>query len=206
MKLTQRFSLTHGFVALLTVVVALAVMIGGARLLFSEEVKKSHERQLEDFKLQAQESFYGHEDVGNCNFIRQAIKDDTVVFVSYVDPVNKPRLVLPPTFHNLDWTSGDYRLSDGREVNVLAKPVTAGGQNVGTVSIGYDTAAVEGKIRVQMARWLGLGAVGGACALGVAVVISIVLAQQLARPLKRIRAGTEQVRSGKLDKLVDVKR
>ncbi len=206
MKLTQRFSLTHGFVALLAVVVALGVMIGGAKLLFLNEVEKSHLRQIDDFNLQARESFYGHEDVGNCNFIRQAVKDETVAFVSFIDMANKPRLVLPVTFHDLNFTTGDFRLSDGRVVNVLTRPVTAGGQTVGNVSIGYDTAKVEGKIRAQMARWLSLGAIGGACAIGVALFISVILAQQLARPLKRIRAGTEQVRAGKLDKLVDVKR
>jgi signal transduction histidine kinase len=206
MKLTQRLSLTHGFIALLAVVVTLGVMIGGARLLFWNEVHSSQRRQMNDFALQARESYFGHEDVGNCNFIRQAVKDETVAFVSFVDILNRPRLVLPTTFHDQDFSEGDRTLEDGRKISVLALPVEAGGQKVGTVSIGYDNAKLEARVRAQMARWMGLGAVGGLAAISVAILVSFFLARHLVRPLKRIRAGTQEVRLGKLDKMVEVDR
>jgi signal transduction histidine kinase len=206
MNLTRRFSLTHGFIALLAVTITLGVMIGGARLLFWNEMSKSQARQITDFSLQARESYFGHEDVGDCNFIRQAVKDETVAFVAFVDVQNKPRLVLPQTFHNFNFTSGTKYLTDGRTLSVLSQGVTAGGTQVGTVAIGYDSDKLGQKVRAQMARWLGLGAAGGVCALLVALVTSYFLARQLVRPLKRIRAGTQEVRLGKLDKLVDVHR
>ena len=206
MNLTKRFSLTHGFIALLAVMVTLGVMIGGARFLFWNEVRKSQQRQMTDFALQARESYFGHEDVGNCNFIRQVAKDETVAFVSFVDAANKPRLVLPQTFQNFNFTPGEKYLKDGRTLSALSQTVEAGGNKIGTVSIGYDNAKVEERVQAQMARWLGLGGAGGLCALLVAIVTSFFLARQLARPLKRIRAGTQEVRLGKLDKLVDVNR
>ncbi|HJT24162.1 MAG TPA: HAMP domain-containing sensor histidine kinase, partial [bacterium] len=91
-------------------------------------------------------------------------------------------------------------------LTVLAMPVTAGGMPVGTAAIGYDETRVEAKVWDQMARWVGLGAAGGLSALFVAIIVSFVLARHLAGPLKRIRDGTQQVQTGKLDKLVDVKR
>jgi signal transduction histidine kinase len=42
--------------------------------------------------------------------------------------------------------------------------------------------------------------------LVIAVLLSVLVAGHLVRPLKRIREGTEEVRLGKLDKLVDVDR
>jgi len=205
-NLTRRFSLTHGFIALLAVLVTLGVMFGAARLLFWNEVHESQNRQLGDFALQSRESFFGNEDVGNCNFIRQAVKDETVAFVSFVDAQKKPRLVLPGTLRNFDFSSGGKNLPDGRPVSVLSRVVQAGGREIGTVAIGYDTRKVEAKVWDQMVRWVGLGAMGGASALLVALVVSFFLARQLARPLRRIRDGTEQVRLGKRDKLVDVDR
>ncbi|HEY5037642.1 MAG TPA: hypothetical protein VIJ93_01065, partial [bacterium] len=164
MNLTKRFSLTHGFIALLAVMVTLGVMIGGARFLFWNEVRKSQQRQMTDFALQARESYFGHEDVGNCNFIRQVAKDETVAFVSFVDAANKPRLVLPQTFQNFNFTPGEKYLKDGRTLSALSQTVEAGGNKIGTVSIGYDNAKVEERVQAQMARWLGLGGAGGLCA------------------------------------------
>lgn len=205
MKLTQRFSLTHGSIALLSVLVTLGVMFGGAHYLFWNQVHESQRRQMEDFALQSRESFYGHEDVGNCNFIRQAAKDETVAFVAFEDP-QKTRLTLPGNFKSLSLNPGTKYLTDGRTLTVLSNAVTAGGDLVGTIAIGYDESRVEQKIWDQMARWVGLGGAGGLCALVVAIIVSFFLARHLVRPLKRIRAGTQEVQTGKLDKLVDVKR
>lgn len=206
MNLTQRFSLTHGSIALLAVVVTLGVMIGGANLLFWGQVRETQSRQMDDFAVQARESFFGHEDVGNCNFIREAVKDSTVAFVAFEDIADKPKLVLPGNFKSLKFTSGKKYLTDGRILSVMAQPVTAGGSPIGTIAIGYDEARVEERVWGQMARWVGLGGIGGACALVVAILTSFFLARQLARPLKRIRDVTQQVQTGKFDKLVDVKR
>lgn len=206
MKLTQRLSLTHGSIALLAVLVTLGVMFGGAELLFWNQVHDSQRRQLADFTLQARESFFGHEDVGNCNFIRQAVKDDTVAFTAFENAAHTTRLVLPGSFLGLKLTPGTHYLTDGRTLSVLSSPVTAGGEMVGTVAIGFDEDRVEEKVWAQMARWVGLGGAGGLCALFVAILTSVFLARHLAGPLKRIRDGTKEVQTGKLDKLVDVRR
>ena len=206
MKLTPRLSLTHGSIALLSVLVTLGVMFGGAHLLFWNQVHESQRRQMADFALQARESYYGHEDVGNCNFIRQAVKDETVAYVAFEGYAHKTLLVLPANLKTLSLEPGTRYLSDGRTLSVLSQAVTAGADPVGTVAIGYDASRVEKKVWDQMARWVGLGGVGGMSALALALIVSFVLARHLAGPLKRIRDGTQQVQTGKLDKLVDVKR
>jgi signal transduction histidine kinase len=238
MNLTRRFSLTHGFIALLSVAIVLAVMIGGARFLFLNEARDSQRRQVDAFALAARESYFAHEDVAVLNFIRMAVKDEIVVFAAYTGEKGKTRLVMPSSFQGQNLTAGAKvlpngsevemlsltrlvlpdssqgqelamglkTLPDGRKVEISSLPVEASGKIVGAVYMAYDPAKVEERVRAQVGKWVGLGMAGGASAMGVALLVSVLLARQLAAPLRRIRAGTQEVRSGKLDKLVDVKR
>ncbi len=206
MNLTQRLSLTHGFIALLTVAVTLTVMIAGARYLFWNEIRESQRRQLDNFALAAREAYFAHEDVAVLNFIRLSAKEDTLAFCAFADENGKNRLVLPSSFQAVDLTPGTRKLADGRPAELLAKTVEAGDKKIGTVTLAYDTDKLEARVRAQVSRWIGLGAVAGVSALLVALILSVLLSNNLVRPLKRIQTGTEQVRSGKLDKLVDVDR
>jgi len=241
MNLTRRFSITHGFIALLSVAIVLAVMIGGAHFLFLSEARDAQRRQVEAFALAARESYFAHEDVAVLNFIRMAVKDDTVVFAAYTGEKGKTRLVMPSSLEGENLTAGvkvlpnsseevallsltrlvlsdssDEKneelatglkvLPDGRQVEILSLPVEASGKAVAAVFMAYDPALVEEKVRSQVEEWVGLGLVGGGAAMCVALVVSVLLARHLALPLRRIQAGTREVRAGKLDKLVDVKR
>jgi len=205
MNLTKRLSLTHGFIALLAVVVTLVVMIGGAQILFLSEAHESEQKQIGSFALAAREAYFAHEDVEVLNYIKMASKDDMVAFTAYVSDKGQ-HLVLPSSFADQDLTQGDKVLPNGRRVSVLSIPVQVEGQKVGLVSIGYDTEKVEKRIQTQVWHWIELAVVAGLSALVVAVLLSVLVAGHLVRPLKRIREGTEEVRAGKLDKLVDVDR
>lgn len=206
MNLAQRLSFTHGLIALLAVAVTLGVMMGGARYLFWNEIAESQQKQLAGFALAARESFFAHEDVATLNFMRMAAKDETVVFAAFVDGGARNRLALPSAFQDADLTPGPRLLSDGRRAEVLASKVEGGGQPIGTVALAYDTDKLEARVRAQVGKWVGLGAAAGACAILLALVFSVLVSQSLVRPLRRIRAGTDQVRAGKLDKLVEVDR
>src|SRR6185369_13697420 len=118
----------------------------------------------------------------------------------------KAHLVLPPSFRGTELGKGDRILGDGRRVNVLSATVSAGGKDIGTIALAYDTRKLEARVQTQVDRWLALGLVACVIALLIALIVSILLAKNLVLPLKRIRTGTDEVRAGKLDKLVDVHR
>jgi len=205
MNLTKRLSLTHGFIALLAVLVTLGVMIGGAKILFLNEVHESEQKQIDSFSLAAREAYFAHEDVEVLNYIKMASKDEMIAFTAFVSDKGQ-RLVLPAAFAGLDFAPGEKILSDGRKISIFAKPVEVNGEKAGLVAIGYDSDKIEKRIQAQVGHWIELGAIAGVSALVVAFFVSVFVAGHLARPLKRIREGTEEVRLGKLDKLVDVNR
>jgi signal transduction histidine kinase len=205
MNLTKRLSLTHGFIALLAVIVTLGVMIGGARIFFLNEIHDAENKQLDSFVLSAREAYFAHEDVEVLNFIKMTAKDEMVAFTAFVSDRGQ-RLILPPAFEGMDLSEGERTLSDGRKISVTAESVAVNGQKVGLVAIGYDSLKIEKRIQTQVQHWVELGAAAGLSALIVALFVSVFVAGHLARPLKRIREGTEEVRLGKLDKLVDVNR
>ena len=205
MNLTQRFSLTHGFIALLAVTVTVGLMIGGANHFFWNEIHEAQRSQMENFSLAVQESHFANEDVATLDFIRQAVKDPMVAFAAFRDKGGHIR-VLPASFQGTDMNQGDRILPGGRRLGVLSTNVQAGGQAIGTVVMAYDTAKLEARVRSEVQRWVSLASLAGTSALLVALLLSAFLSKALVSPLKRIKAGTELVRAGKLDNLVDVDR
>lgn len=205
MNLTRRFSLTHGFIALLAVTVTLVVILGAAYHFFEDEIRQSQESRMKAFTLAAQESYFANDDMSVLDFIRLAVKDPLVVFAAFTDTKGKTS-VLPAAFQATNPAQGSHVLTDGRRIKVLSSAVTAGGKTVGTAVLTYDTDKVQALVQTQVKRWVGLAGLAGACALMIALIVSVLLSQTLVKPLRRIKAGTELVRAGKLDKLVEVDR
>ena len=205
MKLSQRFTLTHGFIALLAVAVSLGVRLGGARHFFWNDIRESQKAQMRDFTLAVRESHFAYEDVATLVFIRQAVKDPTVAFAAFVDKKGRTR-VLPSSFNGKRYEAGDQVLPDGRRLGVLSSSVDAGGRTVGTIWLGYDNDKLDARVQAQLNRWIAVGALAGGSALVVAFFMSAFLSKTLVRPLKRIQSGMDEVKAGRLDKLVDVDR
>jgi len=89
------------------------------------------------------------------------------------------------------------RASDtlGEPLMFVAVPVASGGSVDGVVRITYPSTEVDERVR---RNWLVLG---GLCAvtLATAAVISLVLAQSVSRPLRRLQAAAVDLGAGDLD-------
>jgi signal transduction histidine kinase len=155
--------------------------------------------------LAARESYFTNDDVAVLDFIRLSSKDPFVVFAAFRNE-NGKTIVLPPTFRGIDLSKTGPELPEGRRVELLSSQVEAGGKTVGTAMLAYDAGKLETLVQSQVNRWVGFAVLAGACALVIAFFISVLLSKSLVVPLRRIKAGAEQVRAGKLDKLLDVER
>ena len=84
--------------------------------------------------------------------------------------------------------------SDGRLLEAVA-PVEVAGQLIGGVQIGFSATSVDAQIRkITIQRvWQSLGLM----ALG--IVLSYIIAQYYARPVRRLVAATEMVAEGEFD-------
>ncbi|HVZ80956.1 MAG TPA: HAMP domain-containing sensor histidine kinase [bacterium] len=211
MKLTLRFFLTHGGVALLSILTGYGLLWEGSRILYLRQTREAQRKELMDFTLAAKESMLQREDVAVLNLMRAMVREPAVSFVVYSNPGIGAKVVLPALYQReefrADRTVPDRRfLKDGTEVVEWSAPVPAGKGEPGRVWIGYSLAALDKDLRDQTSRGLLLGAIAGGGALGLGLLFSVLLARQLAAPLRKIRDGTHLVREGKLSALVEVDR
>jgi signal transduction histidine kinase len=214
MKLTTRFSLSHGGMVVLTLGVVYACLYGGGLYLFQKEARLRQQQQAAAFALATQEALLQREDVAVLNFMKQVTKNTTVAYAVYSNPGSGVRVVVPDTFAKdpvlftvVEGAGSPMkrRLSDGSEVLEWTSELEAGGR-LGRVSLGYSTQVVAREVHDQMKRWAGLGLLAGLAAVGVGWVVSWFLGRHLAGPLRKIGEGTHLVRAGKLDSLVEVRR
>lgn len=217
MKLTTRFSLSHGGMVILTLLVSFITIYEGARLLYQRQSRLDQDRQLVAFALAVKESLVQHEDVAVLNFLKAAVRDPMVAYAGYSNPGAGVRIVLPPEFQKekFDFTEpkpgGDgpfnpRRLSNGLEVLQGTALVTGAKGESGRVWLGYSRPALAKDLDSQTRKWLQLELIGGTVALVLGLLVSLGLGRHLAAPLRKISQGTHLVRSGKLDSLVEVNR
>ena len=81
------------------------------------------------------------------------------------------------------------------EILATAVPVVQRGQTAGAVRITQSVEAVDGAVRNSILNVLGLGAV----VLALALIAGALIAQQIARPIRRLDRTAQQVAAGDLD-------
>lgn len=211
MKLTFRFFLSHGGVALLSILTGYILLWEGSRILYHRQALAAQEQELSDLVLAARESMLQHEDMAVLNFMRSAVREPRVAYVVYSNPGIGVKVVLPARYQKEDLglprSGPDHRtLKDGTEVIEWTAAVPVNSGEPGRVWIGYSRTALDKELRDQTSRGALLGSVAGGGALGLGLLFSVLLARQLAAPLRKIRDGTHLVREGKLSSLVEVDR
>ncbi len=211
MKLTIRFFLTHGGVALISLLTGYGLLWEGSRILYQRQTLASQQQELADLTLAARESILQHEDVAVLNFMRSTMRGPLVSYVVYSNPGIGAKVVLPARYQKEDFglprALPNHRvLKDGTEVVEWTASVPVNNGVPGRVWIGYSQAAIDKDLREQTSRGFLLGSVAGGGALGLGLLFSILLARQLAAPLRKIKEGTHLVREGKLSSLVEVDR
>jgi signal transduction histidine kinase len=87
------------------------------------------------------------------------------------------------------------RKQDGREVIQAAAPVLRNGRPAGAVVVGEDVASVRGAVRGAI---LALAVLGGVVLL-VGLAAGLVIAGQVARPLRRLAAAAGRIADGDLE-------
>lgn len=84
-------------------------------------------------------------------------------------------------------------------------PVTVAGRRVATVAVSSGSGALLTPDEEQLSHSLNrLHLVAGAVAIVAALLIALLLAETLSRPLRRIRAGAERLERGELGTRVDI--
>src|ERR1035441_3408811 len=215
MNLTTRFSISHGGVAVLSLLTSFFLIYEGSRLLYQKQSELGQRQQILDFILAARESIIQHEDMSVLNFMKSAMTNPTVAYAVYSNPSAGVRVVLPPEFQKDAFAPGKpgaeafrsfRRLAGSLEAVEWTAPVKSDKGEGGRVWLGFSRAALDRDLANQTQKWIGLELEAGAAALVLGLAVSLMLARQMASPLRKIRDGTHLVRSGKLDSLVEVAR
>lgn len=202
---------------MLTLLISSFLIYEGARLLYQRQTRLNEEQQITDFAMAAKESLIQHEDVAVLNFMKSAVRNPLVAYVAYSNPSVGVRVVLPARFQKEIFGLGEVksgdprspvhrRLKDGLEAAEWSASVSGEGGLASRVWLGYSQAALDGDLKAQTEKWIRLELVSGAAALVLGLLVSGWLGRQMASPLRKIRDGTNLVRSGKLDSLVEVSR
>lgn len=219
MKLTARFSLSHGFVALATLAVCLLLLLGGASHLLRKEIQDAQFKQVSAFALEAKEALLSKEEVAVLNYIRMVSKDPLVVYAAYIHPSSSLKIVYPPKFdkervfledpvlmETRQGTSVLDSLSDGTRVEEWLLKVEGDNKDKAYVRLAFSEDKLKERVNGQLRQWMGIGAVAGAGALVLGLIVSWFLAGHLVAPLRKISEGTHLVRAGRLNSLVEVNR
>ncbi|MEK7383807.1 MAG: HAMP domain-containing sensor histidine kinase [Elusimicrobiota bacterium] len=86
-----------------------------------------------------------------------------------------------------------------RALSVLSLPVLVGGRRLGTVAIAYDQGTVRRLLakvqRESLLRFLQVTLAG----IGLSLLLALVLARTLTRPIRQLSIGAEMIGRGKLD-------
>ena len=216
MKLANRFFLSHGAVVLLAVLIGAFSIYEGTRLFYQRQARLNQEQLISDFALAAHESMIQHEDVADLNFMKSVTGNPTVAYAVYINFLSGIHMVIPRKWETAvlaeDGRTRDgnaprlLHLEGGMDVLEWSRSVGLGTESQGVVRIGYSISALNRNLREQTDKWLGLEFWAGVVALLAGLLVSVGLGRQLAAPLRKIREGTQLVRAGKLDSLVEVNR
>ena len=214
MKLTTRFSLSHGGVVALTLLLGLFFIYEGAWFFYQRQSRLNQQQQVSDFALAVKESMIQHEDVPVLNFMKAAEQNPLVVYAAYMNPSTGVRLVEPTKFEKEVPPAGvsgqvfpqRRALSTGLTVLEWSQSVQAGDRSPSRVWLAFSQAALDQDFQSLASKWFPLGLGASAAALLVGLVVSAWLGRHLAIPLTQIREGTHLVREGKMDSLVEVRR
>lgn len=214
MKLATRFSISHGSVTVLSLLISFFLVYEGARRLYERQTRLGQAQQISDFALAAKESMIQQEDVAVLGFMRSALRNPAVAYAVYFNPATGVHLVLPENLQKEVFPPEDgppgsplaRRLAGGLEVIQWMSPVTVQSGLSGKVWLGYSKGVLDKDLAGQTRQWIRLELEAGIVALLIGLAVSLGLGRHMAAPLGKIRGGTHLVRSGQLNSLVEVER
>ncbi len=213
MKLRARFTFSHGLVVAFSLAACLLLFRQGAAWMLARQEAADQRQMLSDFSQAAREAVFEHEDLGLIHAMRVQLNDPSLVFAAFANPASGARLVLPRSFAPEAWKgasdSGLPRrrvLADGLAVTDWALPLSPADRASAWVELAFSRRAVAALLRRQMRGWSALAGAVLLAGLLLGAAMAWLTARRLARPLQQISEGTRLVRSGRMDRLVEVDR
>jgi signal transduction histidine kinase len=213
-KLRTRFALSHGLVVAATLLACLAIFRQGAAWMLARQELKAEGQQMQGFAMDAREAVFRHEDLGLIHTMQALLKNPAVLYVAFANPGTGTRVVLPKPMAGEAWQG----LGPG-VVQPHLRPLRSGGQvedwalaldprsrQSAWIEMGFSAELSRTQAQAQIHRWTGLAAGVLLAGLLLGLAMAVALSSRLVEPLRRISQGTQLVRSGRLDGLVDVRR
>jgi signal transduction histidine kinase len=214
MKLQGRFFLSHALAAALTLAACLGLSHRAARLSFRAEESRRQAQMLSDFSQTARDAGFRREDLGLVQAMRSLLANRSVVFAAYYNPATQLNVAVPPAFAGEAWRVSSTAAGAPRERTLRNKvgvidwraPLDPKDRKSAWVEIAFSAEDGQRVLDLQMRDWDRHLAWILAAGLALAALLGAVMARNLVRPLLRINDGTQLVRSGRLDHLVEVER
>jgi signal transduction histidine kinase len=213
-KLKTRFAVSHGLVVAATLLACLAFFRQGAAWMLARQEMKAEAQQVQGFAMAAREAVFRHEDLGLIHTMQDLLKNPSVLYVAFANPSTGTRVVLPKALSGEAWqglgtgAAEPHRrtLKAGGEVLDWAQPLDPRSRGTAWIELGFSDEASRTQARAEIRRWTGLAAGVLLAGLLLGLAMALLLSSRLVEPLRRISQGTQLVRSGRLDGLVEVER
>ena len=215
MRLATRFFLSHALGIAVGVALCLGVLYVGGRSALVESQRKAEQEQLAALELAAHESALDAKKKALIKFMTKVMKDPAVALAVYVHPESKTRICRPKdqldeALALLDELKGEKRSHirklDGKRVRFWVADVKLPGFKPGQVGLAYDLAKRDAELGEQLKDWARPALAALVAALLAGGLLAWLLARQLAKPLQAITHGIQQVRDGKRDHVIELKR
>jgi signal transduction histidine kinase len=214
LRLQARFFLSHAAVAGLALAGGALVFLAGARLALGREMQNAEVQQLQAFALAAREAALDQQPLDASDFMRSASRQPGLAFAAIDDPSGF-RLVRPAALFNAamqglkagsSGASTEFSPAQGvppLRLWVMDYKTPGGTGRVGLAwSLTQRSAELDARLRALIPALL--------LALAAAVLLgglaAGIVARPLARPLAELSLGTQAVRQGRLEHLVQVGR
>ncbi|MGQ0645153.1 MAG: HAMP domain-containing sensor histidine kinase [Elusimicrobiota bacterium] len=201
MKIGAKVGLTTGALTLLLVGATSALFFYLEKRALSEEIQNRPQILVQTLRQIAQESLSQNDDILLLNFLRLIRKTDGVVYGLVAD--GEGNILAHTDTGRLGTKTADSEKPDAPGVVALSLPLE-GSPPGGVVRLGFSEAYVDGLVRSVVAahQKRALGVTAGALALG--LLLSLVLAGTLVRPIRRLAEATAIIGKGKLDHVIPV--
>jgi signal transduction histidine kinase len=211
MKLRTRFSLSYALVVTLSLAACMALFQQGVHWLLARQETERQVQRLMDFSQSAQEALYSHEELGLIHAMGGMLKDSSLVFVAFGNSADGTRMTFPRSYAAESWKGGAVRaagpihrvLADGTGVEDWVEALPS---SRAWVQLAFSTDNVRRLVRQQSRVWIELSVSVLVAGLLPGLLLGWYMATRLVRPLQAIAEGTQQVRAGVLNGLVEVRR
>ena len=213
LRLRTRFFLSHAAVAALALTGGALAFLGGARLALNHQMQQAESQQVQAFALAAREAALDQEPLGVNDFMRSIEHQAGLAFVAIRDPsgfeLARPsgrfEEAMPSLKSGVDGASNEIDLKSGGPARLWVRDYKTP-SGTGRVGLAWNLAQISEALKAHLRSLVPALILALAAATALGALAAGIVARSLARPLADLRLGTQAIRQGRREHLVEVGR